>query len=168
MTEVPADGLFDAFLELEGGFPSEFRLEFAAVDGVAHVVAEAVGDVGYQAKRLSFRIAEQTVYCFDYYLDEVDILPFIEAADVVRFSNFAFVENEIDGAGVIFDKKPVAYVLSFAIDRKRLAMTDVVDEQRYQLFWELIWAVVVRAVGNERRHAVCVVICADEVVAGCF
>lgn len=49
MVEVPADGLLNALLELEGRFPAEFALEFARVDGIAHVVPETVGDIGYQA-----------------------------------------------------------------------------------------------------------------------
>ena len=45
-----------------------------------------------------------------------------------------------------------------------LAMTDVVDEQRNQLLWELIWTVVVRAVGHDGRHTICIVESTDEVV----
>lgn len=51
VVEVPADGAFDASLELEGGFPAEFVLELGGVDGtgvvfhekpVAHVFALAI------------------------------------------------------------------------------------------------------------------------------
>ena len=74
VVEIPAHGLLDPFLKLEARLPAEFRLEFAAVDGVAHVVAEAVGDVGDQFLGRAFRIAEQTVYCLDDYLDEINVL----------------------------------------------------------------------------------------------
>ena len=44
-------------------------------------------------------------------------------------------------------------------------MTDVVDEQRYQFLRELVWAVVVGAVGHDGGQAVGVVEGAYEVVA---
>ena len=46
----------------------------------------------------------------------------------------------------------------------RDAMTDIVDKQRNQLLWELVWTVVVRAVGHDGRHTVCIVESTDEVV----
>ena len=74
------------------------------------------------------------------------------------------MEDEVDGTGVVLDEEPVAHVLALAIDGQRLAMADVVDEQRNQLLRELIGAVVVRAVGNDDGHAVSVVIGTHEVV----
>jgi hypothetical protein len=47
--EVPLDGLADAGLEGLGRAPAEFALDLAGVDGVAAVVAGAVGDVGDEA-----------------------------------------------------------------------------------------------------------------------
>ena len=46
MVEIPTDGLLDTFLKLEAGFPTEFLLEFGRVDGIAHIVPLAIGDVG--------------------------------------------------------------------------------------------------------------------------
>ena len=54
--------------------------------------------------------------------------------------------------------------ISVPIYRQWLAMTDVVDEQRNQLLRELVWTVVVRAVGHDGRHTVCIVESTDEVV----
>ena len=47
-------------------------------------------------------------------------------------------------------------------------MTDVVDEQRNQLLWELVWTVVVRAVGHDGWHTVCIVESTNEVVRACL
>ena len=47
-------------------------------------------------------------------------------------------------------------------------MPDVVDEQRDQLLRKLIWSVVVRAVGNYRRHTVRVMESPHEVVTPRF
>ncbi len=44
--EIPLHGLPDAGLEGLGRFPAEFAFELTGVDGVASVVAGAVGDVG--------------------------------------------------------------------------------------------------------------------------
>ncbi len=44
-------------------------------------------------------------------------------------------------------------------------MANVVDEQGYQLLGELIRAVVVRAVGDDGRHSVGVVVGSHKVVA---
>ena len=63
----------------------------------------------------------------------------------------------------IYYIQPVAHVLTLTIYWQWLAMTDVVDEQRNQLLWELIWSVVVRADGHDGRHTVCIVESTDEI-----
>ena len=163
--EIPAHSLLDAFLKLKARFPAEFCLELAAVDGVAHVVAEAVGDEGDELLRLTLGIAEKAVHCLDDDLDEVDVLPLVEAADVVCVGDLSLMEDEVYGARVVFHKQPVADVLALSVYGQRLAVADVVDEEGYQLLGELIGTVVVGAVRHNRRHSVCVVVCAHEVVA---
>ena len=78
------------------------------------------------------------------------------------------MEDEVDGAGVVFDVEPVAYVLAFTVDGEGLAMAYVVDEKGYEFLGELVGTVVVGAVGYYRGHAVGVVVGAYEVVARCF
>ena len=168
VVEVPADGALDAFLELERGLPAELALQLAAVYGVAHVVAEAVGDVGDEVEVLSLAAPEQTVDGVDYHADDVNVLPLVEAADVVGLGNLAFVEDEVNRTRVVLDEEPVAHILAFAIYRQRLVVTYVVYEQRYQFFGELVGPVVVGAVGHKGGHAVGVVIGAHEVVARCL
>ena len=46
IVQIPADGFFQTFFELQGRFPAEFALEFGGVDGVALIVAGTVGDKG--------------------------------------------------------------------------------------------------------------------------
>ena len=168
MVEIPADGLFDAFLKLEGWFPAEFSLELAGVDGVAHVMTEAVGDVGDEGFRIAFGVAEETVNGLDDYLDDVDIFPLVETADVVGFGNLSLVKDGVYGTGVVDHIEPVAHVLSLAVDRQRLAVTDVVDEQRNKFLRELIGTVVVRAVGHDGGHTVGVMVGTDKVVGRCL
>ena len=165
VVEVPTDSLFDAFLELEGGFPSEFVLELGGVDGITKVMTGAVGDVGDELLAGAFRVAEEAVDSLNHHLHNVDVLPFIEAADVVSITRLAPVENDVDSAGVILHIEPVAYVLSFAVDGQRLSVPDIVDEERDELLRELVGTVVIGAVRDQRGHAVGIVIGAYEVVA---
>lgn len=168
IVEVPLDGLLDAFLKLEAGFPSELALQFAGVDGVAQVVAFAVGDVRDQVHVFALFPAKQTVGGVDERLHDVDVLPLVETADVVGVGNLAFVENQVDRPCVIHHIQPVAHVLAFSVDRERLAVADVVDEQRDELLRELVRAVVVGAVRHDGRHAVGVVERPDEMVTACL
>ena len=124
-----------------------------------------VGNEGNEVHVLAFLTTQQAVDGVDDNLDDIDVLPLVETTDVVGLGNHTLVEDEVDGTGVVLNEQPVAHVLALAIDGQRLAVADVVDEQRNQLLGELIGAVVVRAVGDDDGHAVGVVIGTNEVVA---
>lgn len=83
IVQIPADGLLKAFFELQGRFPTEFALEFGGVDGVALIVARAVGDKGNEVQVCALGTAEHTVGGLDEQLNQVDILPLVEAAYIV-------------------------------------------------------------------------------------
>ena len=166
--EVPAHGFFDALLELQRGFPAQLVFQFARIDGIPQVVPRTVGDVGDELLALAFGVAQQPIDGADDDFNQVDVLPFVESADIVGFGDAAFVEDQVDGAGVVFDVEPVADVLAAAVDGQRTAFPYVVDEERNQLLGKLVGPVVVRAVGHQRRHAVGVVESTDEVVAAGF
>ena len=127
-------------------------------------MAQAVGHVGDEVHVLAFGATKQFIDSLDDDLDDVDVLPFVKAADVVRLGNLPVMENHVDSAGVVFDKEPITNIFALAVNRKRLLVADVVDEQRNQLFGELVGAVVVGAVRHDGRHAVGVVERTDEVV----
>lgn len=166
--QIPAHGLFYAFFELQARFPAQFVLQLVAVYGIAQVVPLAVGHVSYQFLRCAFRIAQQAVHRFYDYLDKVYIFPFVEATDIVRISRSAFMENNINSPCMVNYIEPVAHILSFAIDRQRLAVADVVDEERDQLLGKLVGTVIVGAVRHDGRHAVRIVEGAYKVVAACL
>ena len=168
MLEIPSDGLLYTLFELEAWLPTQFLLELGAVDGIACIVAETVCDVGDELKAEALRVAEDPVHCLDHDLDQVYVLPLVEAADVVCLCDFAFMEDQVDGACVVLHIEPVTDILALAVYRERLAVPDVVDEQRNELLRELVWSVVVRAVGHDGRKAVGVVICSHEMVRGCL
>ena len=66
---------------------------------------------------------------------------------------------------MVVDEEPVADVRARAVDGQFLAVERVENDERNQLFREVVRAVVVGAVGNQRRQAVGVVPRAHEVVA---
>ena len=127
-----------------------------------------VGDVGDEVHVLTFAASQQAVDGSDDDPDDVDVFPLVEATYVVGLGCGAFVEDEVDGTGMVFDVEPVAYVIAFSIDGQGFAMADVVDEKGYEFLGELVGAVVVGAVGYYRGHAVGVVVGAYEMVARCF
>ena len=115
IVEVPADCPFYSFLELQRGFPAQLALQFAGVDSVAQVMSGAVCHIGYQVFGRAFRIAQKPVDCFDYDFYKVNVFPFVESSDIIGVGYFAFVENQVYCTGVVFNKQPVAYILSFAV-----------------------------------------------------
>ena len=119
-------------------------------------MAQAVRHVGDEVQVLAFGATQEFIDSLDDDLDDVDVLPFVESAVVVRLGNLPVMENHVDGAGVVFHEEPVAHVLALAVNRERFLVTDVVDEKRNQLFGELVRTVVVGAVRHDGRHAVSV------------
>ena len=164
VVQIPADGLFDTFFELEARFPAQFGLQLVGIDGIAQVVSGAVGHVGNELLACPLWVAQQTVNGFDDHLHDINILPFVETADIVGVTNLALVEDDIDSSGVVDHIQPVAHVFAFAVDGQRFAVADVVDEKGNELLRELVGAVVVGAVGDQRGHAVGIVVGAHEVV----
>ena len=89
----------------------------------------------------------------------------MDICDFEAFYNL-MQDKKVDGTGMILYEQPVSNILTLAINGQWLAMTDVVDEQWDELLRELIRTVVVRAVGNNNRHAISVVISTNEVITG--
>ena len=66
---------------------------------------------------------------------------------------------------MVLDIEPVAHVLARAVNRQRLAIQCVEDDQRDELFREMVRPVIVRAVGKHDRQAIGLVPGAHEMVA---
>ena len=127
-------------------------------------MSKSVGYICDEIHVLTFLASEQTIDGIYHHLDDVDVLPLVESTDIVSLCNLTLMEDDVDGAGVIHSIQPVAHVLALAIYRQRFAVADIVDEQRDELLGELIRTVVVRTVGYDSRHSVCVVEGTHEVV----
>ena len=116
VVEVPPHGPLNSFLELQRRFPAELALQLRAVDGVAEVVAGTVGDVGDEVEVFAFLATEETVHRVDEHVDNVNVFPFVETTDVVGLGHFALMEDEVDGACVVFHIEPIAHIFAFAVD----------------------------------------------------
>ena len=96
-------------------------------------MAESVGHIGDEVEILTVLATKQSVNGLDNNFDDIDILPLVETTNVICFGNLSIVEDRIYGASMINDIEPVAHILALTIYRERLAMTYIVDKQRYQL-----------------------------------
>ena len=83
IVKIPADGLFDALLELQTGLPSEFPLQLCAVNRIAEIVSGTVGHEGNQVHILAFLSAQQTIDGLNHHLDDINVLPLVETTDVI-------------------------------------------------------------------------------------
>ena len=167
MGEIPIHGLGDAGGEGLDRLPAELAVDLGAINGVAAVVAGAIGDVGdLGLVRLAVGARGLLPEQGADRLHDLDVRFFVHPADVVGLAGAALVQHEPDGAGVVLDIEPVADLHAVTVDRQRFALEGVEDHQRDQLFGEVVGTVVVRAVGRQRGEAVGVLVGADEVVAG--
>ena len=120
--------------------PAQLALELGGVDGVAAVVAGAVGDpvevLGVAPHRLEDHAQD----------GDVVLLPI--GPDEVGLPHAALGEDVPDGRGVVLGVDPVADVLAAAVELGADAVDDVRDLPGDELLHVLVGAVVVGAVGD--------------------
>src|SRR5258705_478955 len=75
-------------------------------------------------------------------------------ADVVDLALPAPAEHQIDRRAVVEHVEPVAHVLAVAVERQRLVLERVGDEERDDLLRVLVGPEVVAAAGDEHREVV--------------
>ena len=138
--------------------PAELALELGGVDGVAAVVAGAVGDpvevLGVAAHRLEDHAQDR------------DVVLLAVGADEVGLPHAALGEDVPDGRGVVLGVDPVAHVLAAAVELGADAVDDVGDLPGDELLHVLVGAVVVGAVGDRGAQAVGAGPGADQHVGG--
>lgn len=126
--------------------PAELALELRGVDGVAAVVAGAVGDpvevLGVAPHRLEDHAQDR----------DVVLLPI--GSDEVGLPHPALREDVPDGRGVVLGVDPVADVLALPVELGAHAVDYVGDLARDELLHVLVGAVVVGAVGDRGAQAV--------------
>ena len=134
--------------------PAQLALELGAVDGVAAVVAGAVGDPVEVLGVLSHRLEDHA--------QDGDVVLLAVRADEVGLPRAALGEDVPDGRGVVLGVDPVADVLAAAVELGADAVDDVGDLPGDELLHVLVGAVVVGAVGDRGAQAVGAGPCAHE------
>ena len=145
--DVPVDGLPEPLGEVGVGRPpAELALQLGGVDGVAAVVAGAVGDpvevLGVAPHGLQDHAQDR----------DVVLLPI--GADKVGLPHAALGQDVPDGRGVVLGVDPVADILALPVELGADAVDDVRDLPGDELLHVLVGAVVVGAVGDRGAQAV--------------
>ncbi len=128
------------------GPPAQLALELRRVDGVAAVVAGAVGDpvevLGVAPHRL------------EDHAQHGDVVLLAVGPDEVGLPHAALREDVPDGRGVVLGVDPVADVLALPVELGADAVDDVRDLPGDELLHVLVGAVVVGAVGDRGAQPV--------------
>ena len=145
--DVPVDGGLQALGEVGVGRPpAELALQFGGVDGVAAVVAGAVGD--------PVEVLGVAPHGLQDHAQDRDVVPLAVGPDEVGLPHAALREDVPDGRGVVLGVDPVADVLALAVELGAHAVDDVRDLPGDELLHVLVGAVVVGAVGDRGAQAV--------------
>ena len=145
--DVPVDRLLQALGEVGVGRPpAELALELRAVDGVAAVVAGAVGD--------PVEVLGVAAHGLQDHAQDRDVVPLAVGPDEVGLPRAALGQDVPDGRGVVLGVDPVADVLALAVELGADAVDDVGDLPGDELLHVLVGAVVVGAVGDRGAQAV--------------
>ena len=152
---VPVDGGLQALGEVGVGRPpAQLALELGRVDGVAAVVAGAVGD--------PVEVLGVAAHGRQDHAQDRDVVLLAVGADEVGLPHAALGEDVPDGRGVVLGVDPVADVLALSVELGADAVDDVRDLPGDELLHVLVGAVVVGAVGDRGVQAVGAGPCAHE------
>ena len=152
---VPVDRLPQPLGEVGVGRPpAELALELGGVDGVAAVVAGAVGDPVEVLGVLSHRLEDHA--------QDGDVVLLSVCSDEVGLPHAALGKDVPHGRAVVLGVDPVADVLAAPVELGAHAVDDVRDLPGDELLHVLVGAVVVGAVGDRGAQAVGAGPCAHE------
>ena len=126
--------------------PAQLALQLGGVDGVAAVVAGAVGDPVEVPRILSHGLQDHA--------QDRDVVPLAVGADEVGLPHLSLREDVPYGGAVVLGVDPVAHVLALAVELGAHAVDDVRDLPGDELLHVLVGAVVVGAVGDRGAKAV--------------
>ena len=145
--DVPVDGGLEPLGEVGVGRPpAQLTLQLRAVDGVAAVVAGAVGD--------PVEVLGVAPHGLEDHAQDRDVVPLAVGPDEVGLPRAALGEDIPDGRGVVLGVDPVADVLALTVELGADAVDDVRDLPGDELLHVLVGAVVVGAVGDRGAQAV--------------
>ena len=167
IAQIPVNCFAQALFKRPAGLPAEFIHDAACVDGVAPVVAGAVGDKGDEfaaGAAVAQRSAAVELVADGIYDIQIGALRI--AAHIIAAANLPTHQNGRKGLRMVFNMEPVAHIVAFAIDRQGLALKAIQDHQRNEFFRKLAGAVIVAAVRRDNRQPVGVMPGAHQVIGG--
>ena len=126
--------------------PAELALELGRVDGVAAVVAGAVGD--------PVEVLGVAPHGRKDHTQDSDVVLLSISSDEVGLPHAALGQDVPHGRGVVLGVDPIAHVLALPVELGAHAVDDVRDLPGDELLHVLVGAVVVGAVGDGRAQAV--------------
>ena len=91
-------------------------------------MSQTVGYISDEIHILSFPTSQQTVYGTNDHLDDINILPFIEAPYIIGIRNLTLMKYQINGTGMIFNEQPIPHILASSVNRQGFAMTNIINE----------------------------------------
>lgn len=138
--------------------PAQLALELGRVDGVAAVVAGAVGD--------PVEVLGVAAHGREDHAQDRDIVPLAIGPDEVGLPHAALGEDVPHSGAVVLGVDPVAHVLALAVELGAHAVDDVRDLPGDELLHVLVGAVVVGAVGDRGAKPVGAGPCAHEHIGG--
>ena len=138
--------------------PAQLALELGGVDGVAAVVAGAVGD--------PVEVLGVAPHGLQDHAQDRDVVPLAISSDEVGLPHAALREDVPDGRGVVLGVDPVADVLALPVELGADAVDDVRDLPGDELLHVLVGTVVVGAVRDRGAKPVGAGPCAHEHVGG--
>ena len=138
--------------------PAELALELGAVDGVAAVVAGAVGD--------PVEVLGVAAHGLEDHAQDGDVVLLAVSSDEVGLPHLALREDVPDGRGMVLGVDPIADVLALSIELGADAVDYVGDLPGDELLHVLVGAVVVGAVGDRGAKPVGAGPRSDEHVGG--
>ena len=145
--DVPVDGGPQALGEVGVSRPpAQLALELGRIDGVAAVVAGAVGD--------PVEVLGVAAHGLEDHAQDRDVVLLAVGAYKVGLPHAALREDVPDGAGVVLGVDPVADVLALSVELGADAVDDVGNLPGNELLHVLVGAVVVGAVGDRGAQAV--------------
>ena len=126
--------------------PAELALELGRVDGVAAVVAGAVGD--------PVEVLGVAPHGRKDHTQDSDVVLLSISSDEVGLPHAALGQDVPHGRGVVLGVDPIAHVLALPVELGAHAVDDVRDLPGDELLHVLVGAVVVGAVGDRGAKAV--------------
>src|SRR5690606_857688 len=137
IVQIPVNGTFQSLLKGDRGAPIQFPFDLVRVNGIPEVMARTVLYKGDQFFRTALGSLEFLVHQAAEQFDQTDVLPLIEAPNIIGFPDPSFMEYRINGPSMVQDIQPVPGVVSVPVNGQGPVVDDVVYEQGDELFREL-------------------------------